>query len=198
MAKRKKRLGLVVERVACDYGCGGLAYYRFANGRVCCGSNIAKCPAKRKLHSDYMDKVNNDPAFKEVKEKRIKGIRKSRTPEFKKKQKEIMVKWNVEHPEAGKEHSEWLIEYCKDSEVIKQMSVVMIKAHQEHPESFKEGQRKNTEKACRPEARKKAREKALQQFTVPGFKEWFCQLMRNLNEEHPEWGQKHTERMLEY
>ena len=41
---RKKRLGYVLDGRICDYGCGGRAYYEFANGKVCCGSNHSKCP----------------------------------------------------------------------------------------------------------------------------------------------------------
>ncbi len=63
MAKRKKRLGLVVERVACDYGCGGLAYYRFVNGKVCCCEHPNGClEFKRKVGKITSERNrNSDP-----------------------------------------------------------------------------------------------------------------------------------------
>ncbi len=42
---RKKRLGYVLDGRICDYGCGGRAYYEFANGKVCCSILHIHCLA---------------------------------------------------------------------------------------------------------------------------------------------------------
>ncbi len=63
MAKRKKRLGLVVELVACDYGCGGLAYYRFVNRKVCCSREAMYCLGVRNRIAATLTKIEKLPCL---------------------------------------------------------------------------------------------------------------------------------------
>ena len=40
----------------CDYGCGQEAHYFMKNGKACCSSNVAKCPAiQKKLKENHAD-----------------------------------------------------------------------------------------------------------------------------------------------
>lgn len=43
----------------CEYGCGSIAKYRFAKGKVCCSAHQNSCPGKRKAFSENVDHKQN-------------------------------------------------------------------------------------------------------------------------------------------
>ena len=43
----------------CEYGCGSIAKYRFAKGKVCCSAHQNSCPGKRKAFSENADHKQN-------------------------------------------------------------------------------------------------------------------------------------------
>jgi hypothetical protein len=43
----------------CEYGCGNIALFKFAKGKICCSQHQNSCTGKRKLFSDRVDHKQN-------------------------------------------------------------------------------------------------------------------------------------------
>lgn len=43
----------------CEYGCGNIALFKFAKGKICCSQHQNSCIGKRKLFSDRVDHKQN-------------------------------------------------------------------------------------------------------------------------------------------
>jgi len=93
----------------CEYGCGREAHFPFKNGKWCCSSNMAKCPAIRKRNSTKIKAMYQDPnsVYNSIlyKKKLSDGVRKAyKNPELiekrrkestgRKKSKESIEKWS--------------------------------------------------------------------------------------------------------
>lgn len=65
----------IISAQLCDYGCGQLAKYKFAKGKVCCSTSHNSCPAKRKAFSERTD--HKETAAKSLATRTRLGITKS-------------------------------------------------------------------------------------------------------------------------
>lgn len=59
----------------CNYGCGEVAHYKFANNKLCCSTSYNSCNGKRKAFSSRSD--HKDRAVKSLKTRTELGITKS-------------------------------------------------------------------------------------------------------------------------
>jgi 5-methylcytosine-specific restriction endonuclease McrA len=101
-----------MDRNLCNYGCGRIAKYKFANGKFCCSKNIAKCPAIKKQRSiSHRNFFKNEET--EDKEKRIEKHKiiwsKERKEEARKKS---IIQW--QNPEHKKLQSKIKKEYYRN------------------------------------------------------------------------------------
>ena len=65
----------IVSAQLCEYGCGQIAKYKFAKGKVCCSTSHNSCPAKRKAFSERTD--HKETAAKSLATRTRLGITKS-------------------------------------------------------------------------------------------------------------------------
>jgi len=65
----------IISTQLCDYGCGQIAKYKFAKGKICCSTSHNSCPAKRKAFSDRTD--HKETAAKSLATRTKLGITKS-------------------------------------------------------------------------------------------------------------------------
>ena len=65
----------IISAQLCEYGCGQIAKYKFAKGKICCSTSHNSCPGKRKQFSDRTD--HNIRAAKSLATRTTLGITKT-------------------------------------------------------------------------------------------------------------------------
>lgn len=59
MPYQRPKAESIVTTDLCEYGCGNIAKYKFAKGKLCCSAHQNSCPGKRKAFSDNVDHKQN-------------------------------------------------------------------------------------------------------------------------------------------
>lgn len=59
MPYQRPKAESIVTADLCEYGCGNVAKYKFAKGKICCSTHQNSCPGKRKAFSDNVDHKQN-------------------------------------------------------------------------------------------------------------------------------------------
>jgi hypothetical protein len=72
---KKPNAEFVESTELCNYGCGQIAKYKFANNKLCCSTSHNSCPAKRKKFSNRTD--HKETAAKSLATRTLLGITKT-------------------------------------------------------------------------------------------------------------------------
>lgn len=108
----------------CDGTCGTQKEKMFCYSQGMCHKCAVNTPEAIEANKLRAIKQFANPAQREV--RRLKTLEQFSTQEACDEMSEIIIRYNKDHPEKAKNHSEWMIEYCKNPEVNKANSERII------------------------------------------------------------------------